>query len=153
MALVVKNPSANARNIRDMGWSLGQEDPLETGIATHSSILAWRIPMDRGAWRATVHRVAKSQTRLKQLSICMRTHTNRYLPPIKDEQHHRRKDTKMTWVKPWQLECPVEERGLMNRWHLVNGTCLLKSEDMEKRSCKQKGKWWEGKEENHPRTH
>ena len=33
---------------------LGQEDPLEKGQATHSSILAWRIPMDRGAWQATV---------------------------------------------------------------------------------------------------
>ena len=38
--------------------SLGLEDPLEEGIATHSSILAWRAPMDRGAWQATVHRVA-----------------------------------------------------------------------------------------------
>ena len=37
-------------------------------MATHSSILAWRIPLDRGAWWATVHRVAKSHTRLKQLS-------------------------------------------------------------------------------------
>ena len=36
-------------------WSLGWEDPLEEGIAAHSSILAWRIPMDRGAWRATIH--------------------------------------------------------------------------------------------------
>ena len=34
--------------------SLGQEDPLEEGMATHSSILAWRIPMDRGAWWAIV---------------------------------------------------------------------------------------------------
>ena len=33
--------------------SLGQEDPLEEGMATHSSILAWRTPMDRGAWWAT----------------------------------------------------------------------------------------------------
>ena len=38
------------------------EDPLEEGMATHSSILAWRIPMDRAAWQATVHWVAKSQT-------------------------------------------------------------------------------------------
>ena len=34
---------------------LSWEDPLEEGMTTHSSVLAWRIPMDRGAWRATVH--------------------------------------------------------------------------------------------------
>ena len=44
--------------------SPGQGDPLEEGMATCSSILAWRIPMDRGAWRATVHGVTESQTRL-----------------------------------------------------------------------------------------
>ena len=44
--------------------SLGQEGPLEKGMTTHSSTLAWRIPMDRGAYQATVHGVAKSQTRL-----------------------------------------------------------------------------------------
>ena len=42
--------------------SLGWEDPLEEGMATHSCILAWRIPMDRGACQATVHGVAKSWT-------------------------------------------------------------------------------------------
>ena len=35
-------------------WSMGWEDTLEEGMATHTSILAWRIPMDRGAWRTTV---------------------------------------------------------------------------------------------------
>ena len=44
--------------------SLAQEDPMKEKMATHSSILAWRIPMDRGAWQATVHGVAKSQTQL-----------------------------------------------------------------------------------------
>ena len=44
VALVVKNPPANAADIRDKGWSLGQEDPREKGTATHSSILSWRIP-------------------------------------------------------------------------------------------------------------
>src|SRR5574338_585392 len=39
--------------------SLGWEDPLEEDMATHSSIPAWRIPMDRGAWWATVHGEAK----------------------------------------------------------------------------------------------
>ena len=42
--------------------SLGGEDPLEKGVATHSSILAWSILMHRGTWRAIVHGVAKSQT-------------------------------------------------------------------------------------------
>ena len=42
--------------------SLGQEDPLEEEMATHSGILAWKNPMDRGAWWATVHGVAKTQT-------------------------------------------------------------------------------------------
>ena len=40
--------------------SLGWEDTLEEGKATHSSILAWRTPVDKGAWRATVHGVTKS---------------------------------------------------------------------------------------------
>ena len=44
--------------------SLGWEDPLEEGMATHFSILAWRIPMDRGAWWATVYEFAKSWTLL-----------------------------------------------------------------------------------------
>ena len=42
--------------------SLGQEDPLEKGMVTHSSILVWKNPMDRGIWQATVRGVAKSQT-------------------------------------------------------------------------------------------
>ena len=44
--------------------SLGQKDLLKKGMATHSSILAWRIPMDKGAWQAIVHGVTKSQTQL-----------------------------------------------------------------------------------------
>ena len=42
--------------------SLGWEDPLEKDMATHSSILAWRFTMGRGAWRATVHGVQQSPT-------------------------------------------------------------------------------------------
>ena len=51
--------------VRSLGW----EDPLEEGTATHSSVLAWRIPMDRGAWEATVHGVAKSWTRLSDFTF------------------------------------------------------------------------------------
>ena len=42
--------------------SLGQKDPLEEGMTTHPSVVAWKIAMDRGAWQATVTGVAKSQT-------------------------------------------------------------------------------------------
>ena len=49
-------------------WSLGWEDPLEKDMTTHSSIPAWRIPMVRGAWWATVHVATKSQIWLKWLS-------------------------------------------------------------------------------------
>ena len=56
------------------GQSLGEEDPLEEGMATHSGILAWRIPMGRGAWQAAVLGVVKSQPQLSDLhfhfSIC-----------------------------------------------------------------------------------
>ena len=47
--------------VRSLSW----EDPLEEGMATHSSILAWSIPVDRGAWRSAVHGVAKGWTRLR----------------------------------------------------------------------------------------
>ena len=67
---VVKNQLA----MKEMQFqSLGGEEPLEEGMATYSSIIAWRIPMDRGAWRAAVHRVTKSWTRLSNLA-CTRAH-------------------------------------------------------------------------------
>ena len=46
--------------VRSLGW----EDPLEKKMAIHASILAWKIHMDSGAWRATVHRVTNSRTQL-----------------------------------------------------------------------------------------
>ena len=49
--------------------SLGQEDLLEKEMATHSSTLAWKNPMDRGSWQATVHAVTKSQTQLSEFSF------------------------------------------------------------------------------------
>ena len=61
MNQTVKNlPTMQETWVQSLGW----EDPLEEGMATHSSILAWRIPMDRGTWWATVHGVTKNQTQL-----------------------------------------------------------------------------------------
>ena len=58
---MLKNPPAIPET---WVWSLSWEDPLEEGMATHSSVLAWRILMDRGAWHAAVHGVAKSRSPL-----------------------------------------------------------------------------------------
>ena len=57
-----KELPVNAGDIRNSGFIPGQEDPLEEGMSTHSSILAWGIPWIRGACQATVHRVTKSWT-------------------------------------------------------------------------------------------
>ena len=61
MAQMVKDPPTMRETwVRSLGW----EDPLEAGMATHSSIIAWKIPMNRGAWQTMVSGVTKSQTRL-----------------------------------------------------------------------------------------
>ena len=56
VAQTVKNPPALRETwVQSLGW----EDPLEEDTATHSNIVVWRIPMDRGAWQATVHGVTR----------------------------------------------------------------------------------------------
>ena len=58
---MVKNPPAMWETwVQSLGW----EDPLEEGMTTHSSILAWRIPTVRGAWQTIAHGVEKRWTRL-----------------------------------------------------------------------------------------
>ena len=61
VAPTVKNPPAMWETWEQ---SLDWEDSLEEGMATHSSILAWRSPMDRGAWWTTKHGISKNQTQL-----------------------------------------------------------------------------------------
>ena len=64
--MVKNSPAMQETWVRSMSW----EDPLGEDIGTHSSILAWRTPMDRGAWRTTVHWITKSHTGLiKQSTI------------------------------------------------------------------------------------
>ena len=58
VAQMVKNSAMWEIWVQSLGWG----DPLEDSMATHSSILAWRIPMIRGTRRAAVHRVTKSRT-------------------------------------------------------------------------------------------
>ena len=57
VAQTIKNlPAMQETWVRSLSW----EDPLEQGIATHCGILAWRIPIDRRAWQAIFHGLAKS---------------------------------------------------------------------------------------------
>ena len=89
--------------------SLRSEDPLEEGMATHSSILAWRIPMDRGAWKATVHGVSRSE----RLSIAQHTAaggspsgTSSKEPTCRCRRHKRCRFNplvrKIPWRRKWQ---------------------------------------------------
>ena len=93
------------------------EFALGEGMATHSSILAWRIPTDRGAWWATVHRVTKRLTQLKWLSM----HTcNQFAsvviiyqgaPPMAQRVKNPPavQETQETWVQFLDWEDPLEE--------------------------------------------
>ena len=58
----VSDGKESACDQRTQVQSLGEEDLLEKGMTSHSSILAWRIPWTEEPWQTTVHRVAKSQT-------------------------------------------------------------------------------------------
>ena len=64
MTQTLKNPPAVQYTwVQSLGW----EDPLEKDRATHSTILAWRIPMNRGAWQAIVHEITELDM-IQQLS-------------------------------------------------------------------------------------
>ena len=75
-------------------------------MATHSSILAWKIPMDRGAWQATFHGVAQSRTEQLSMQACKhRMHMSNSQPPVCD------------WAGRWGLQRGrlkvVIQRGLI----------------------------------------
>ena len=74
LAQMVKNlPVMQETQVPSLGW----EDPLEKEMATHSSILAWRIHMDRGAWQTIVHRGHKELNTTEQ-----HTHTHTLMHEI-----------------------------------------------------------------------
>ena len=112
---MVKNPPANAGDIRDIR-SLGQKDPVVEDVATHSSNLAWRAPMDRGAWWFTVYSVAKSQTRLKWLSMYT------YLQGVSPQ---------MQWIGLYN----VQRSGANKICKMTRHIKSIKSEDIYVRIC------------------
>ena len=84
--------------VRSLGW----EDPLEEGMATLSTILAWRIPMDGGAWWAAVHGVAKSQTRLSNFNFTFHDLDENFLVwHVSDPLCHQ------PWFLPWSFHASL----------------------------------------------
>ena len=80
MALAVKNPPANAGKVRNLGSIPGSERSPGRGNGNPLQYSCLENPMDRGAWRAMVHRVAESWTCLKQLSALTHTHKSSPFP-------------------------------------------------------------------------
>ena len=83
--LVVKNLPANAGDLRDVGLLPGLERSPGGGHGNPLQYSCLENPMNGGAWRATVHMVTKSQTRLKQLDMHACTHTCEVLPRVESE--------------------------------------------------------------------
>ena len=108
VAQMVKNPPAM---LETWVWSLGWKDPLEEGMATHSSIPAWRIPMDRESWR-TVNGIVKKLDMTEQLS------TYSHITYIK-----------FSHPSDWYLSCHFLQLSLSSAWvclgHIYNILNLL----------------------------
>ena len=89
VAQMVKSPPAMWETwIQSLGW----EDPLDGSMAAHSSILSWRIPMDRGAWQATVHGVANSCTRYSKMEKVQETMNTVFNPFSSKDRAERYKE-------------------------------------------------------------
>ena len=99
-----KEPTCQCRKHEMWVWFLGQEDSPGEG---HSSIIGWRIPGDRGAWQATVHRVAKSQTWLKWLSAASIPYSIPRKEGIKGRKEKRLSSERVNLKS--QISCPARE--------------------------------------------
>ena len=110
--LVAQMVKKSACNVGDLGLIPGLGRSLEEVMATHSSVLDWRIPMDRGAWQGTVHGVPKSWTWLRDWA----PHTEE----ISDRGKIMRSSNLCVNIlnKQWQLgkQSVSEERLLVDPW-------------------------------------
>ena len=109
MAQMVKNlPAMWETWVLSLGWG----DPLEEGMATHCSVLAWRILMDRGAWQGTVHGITKGQTRLSEKAQANAGDTRSILgreDPLRKEMATQ--SSILAWEIPW-----TEDTKQSMRW-------------------------------------
>ena len=100
-----KEPACQCRRYETPVLSLGMEDPLEEGRETHSSILAWRIPMERGGWQVAIHQIRSDQISRSVVSDSLRPRFNSWVGMI-------------PWRRKWQptpVFMPGESHG---QWSL-----------------------------------
>ena len=127
----VKNPPAYRRlQRRALGW----EDPLEEEMATHSHILAWKNPMNRGTWKATVHGSQKSQTWLSDQTTTTKAITAKDSPAVRSLERpgagsSRASRGKAVAVRPFSrirnhscVHKALQNKGAQNV--VSSGTCL-----------------------------
>ena len=120
MALVVKNLPAIAGDIRDVSSIPWSGRTLEEGMEAHSSIFAWRILMDRGIWRAIVHKITKSQTQLKWFSTQACADLNwKFRAVFRSHYlgHQAVKNGKMK-IKVWRMNATVDKENISKMFHL-----------------------------------
>ena len=111
VAQVVKNmPAMQETQVRSLNW----EDPLGRGMAAHSSMFGWRIPMDRGAWQATVHGVTKSQTWLSAY-----THINPNWGPFYKRSDHCPSKCQVLERKEQEIDVNWKRLELTVTWGLI----------------------------------
>ena len=106
--------------VRSLSW----EHPLEEGMGTHSSVLAWRIHMAREAWQPIVHRVSKRWTRLKWLSI--HTNTNSSLGKLNNLRIYSSYMMEFGFSLEYvDLESQLVQLAEFGRYHLLSQDCRL----------------------------
>ena len=113
---MVNRPVIQATRVSSLGW----EDPQEEEMATHYSILAWRISMEREAWQATVHEVAKSWTwrvteQRAHMYVCSMSKEYCYLLPS-----HRKAESL------WSIHLTLGKHFLLSKPHFP---CLHNGDD------------------------
>ena len=116
VVLVVKNLPANAGDVREVDLILGSGRSPEGGHGNSLQYSYLENPMERGAWRATVHRVAQSLTRLKQLSMHIKPPTN------KKNNNNRKNNTPYSprlRTRFYDLNCPHTESREESKCHSI----------------------------------
>ena len=111
--------------VRSLTW----EDTLEEVMITYSSILAWRIPMDRGAWWATVHGVSTSQTRLSDKAQHMGyKRASQVILVVKDLSASAGDVRDLGWI-PGLVRSPGEGKGYLLQYSILYRPCGHKELD------------------------